>query len=335
MWRAAWVFFPAVLLALASPGAARAINLKLAIIPPEGTTWTDFVKEAATRIEQDTQGRVKITLYAGGQMGDEVDVVRKLRLGQVEAAGLTGMGLGALSPEVRVLELPLLIREYREAEYIGHEMYSTFKTTFEKKGAVLLGLAPYGGIYIFTQKPVSRLSDIAGEKAWVWAGDPLAEVIYKELGVVTPVSLSIIEVLPALQTGMVNAFYNSPLGVIALQWYSHAKYIVDTPLTMAFSGFVVSQKAWDAISAADRAVIIQRTNDLIGRLTEQVAEDNEVALRGLQKRGIRFTKFDPAGFDEFKAKMDTVHQKLVGVLYPKSLLDLVQHKLEEYRAKHP
>ncbi|MBI2059040.1 MAG: TRAP transporter substrate-binding protein DctP [Nitrospirae bacterium] len=330
----------AILLALAlsvgtRPARAEDLRIKMAILPPEGTTWGQFVKETADQIGKDTQGRIKITLFAGGTMGDEPDVVRKLRLGQVQAAGLTGMGLGMIASEIRVIELPLLLKEYKEAVFLSDKMFGTFRDLLAKKGMVLLTLGPFGGIYIFTQKPLHKLSDIAGEKAWVWAGDPLAEAIYKELAVVTPVPLPVIEVLTALQTGLVNSFYINPLGAIAFQWYPYAKYIVDTPLTMATSGFVVDQKTWDKVKPEDRAFINQRAQELMVRLGEQVERENEKALLGLKKKGVQFTKMDPQGQEEMMAKMETVHQKLVGVLYPKPLLEQVQASLKGYRSGKP
>lgn len=315
--------------------AAEPIKVKLAILPPEGTTWGAYVKEGADQIEKETQNRVKVTLFAGGSMGDEPDVVRKLRLGQIQSAGLTGMGLGLLASEVRVLELPLLLKDYKEASHLTGQLFDYLKQKFDEKGITLLGLSPYGGIYLFTQKPVRKLTDIAGEKAWVWAGDPLAEAIYREIGVVTPVPLPVIEVLTALRTGLVNSFYINPLGAIALQWYPHAKFIVDTPLTMATSGFVMDKKTFLSLSKADQIAVEKIIQTMVVRLSEQVERENEIALRGLNKQGLRFVKMDPEGMNEFKAQMEQVYQKLAGVLYPKSLLERVQKLLSEYRAAKP
>lgn len=310
---------------------AKPVEIKLAIIPPAGSTWGDYVTDFSRQVREQTNGRVKVIVYAGGVMGDETDVVRKLRLGQLEAAGLTGFGLGLIVPEIRVLELPLLMGNYRESIYVTEKLTDHFASAFEKKGFVLYGWAPLGPVYFFSLNRLVKIEDAKGQKVWIWAGDPVAEAISQALGAVTPVPLAVVEVLQSLQTGLVNTFYAPPLGAVALQWYRHVKHVLDTPFAFGSGGVVGSKKILDSLLPQDQALIRKLVRELSGRLVDQVAQENDVALKGLVRAGIQFNKPNPDDYRNFADTMEKVYASLSGKLYPPSLLDRVRALIREYR----
>ena len=141
-----------------------------------------------------SNGEVSFRIYSGGAFGDEKDVLRKMRFGQVNSAGITGMGLGEILPEIRILELPYLFNNYNEIDYIKEKYFDRFAERFEEKGFVLLGWAEVGFVYIFTRDRVNNFDDMLKlKRMWVWEGDPLAEATFKEIGV-NPIQLPLTDV---------------------------------------------------------------------------------------------------------------------------------------------
>ncbi|MBI2891453.1 MAG: TRAP transporter substrate-binding protein DctP [Nitrospirae bacterium] len=318
-----------VALALTLASSAHAAQLKFATLAPPGSAWGDVLDGFVKSVRAQTQGRVEITLYAGGVMGDDPDVVRKLRLGQIQGAAITAMGLGLISPEIRALELPFLMESYDQALYVLDRMFPTYRELYESKKYVLLGWLPFGAVYFFTQVPMKTLEDLKGQKLWAWAGDPLADAAFRELDL-SPTPLPVVEVLPALQTGMVNAFYNAPMATVALQWHPFAKYMIETPFAMGMGGIVVASRAYASLSEEDRRIVAEQARIMVTELSTSAGKDNEKALSGLRSHGLKVLPLAPEAMKELKSRMERVYAKLVGTLYPDSLLRQIREAAAAY-----
>ena len=206
------------LLALSFGGVAHAQStLKIATLAPEGSAWMVAFHEWAKNVEEHTGGKIKIKFFAGGTAGAERDAVRKMRLGQLNGAAVTAIGLGLINSEVRVLELPMLIDTYGELDYVRNKLDAELRKKFEDKGYVLLAWGDVGPVHIFSNTPIKGKADLAQLKLWAWVDDALVRALFTQLGV-NGVPLGVPDVLPSLQTGLINACYGSPLSTLALQW---------------------------------------------------------------------------------------------------------------------
>jgi TRAP-type C4-dicarboxylate transport system substrate-binding protein len=105
-------------------------------------------------VQQRTNGAVRVKFYSGGASGDERDMVRKMRLGQLSGAAVTSIGLGLIQPEVRVLEVPLLLQSWEELDYVRGQLDGELRKKFEDKGYVLLNWGDVGPIHLFSNTPV-------------------------------------------------------------------------------------------------------------------------------------------------------------------------------------
>jgi TRAP-type C4-dicarboxylate transport system substrate-binding protein len=305
--------------------AARAVQaevIKVAIIAPEGSTWANVMKEMADELSKATSGRVKLDIYAGGVMGDEKVIVKKMEIGQVDAAGFTGRGLGEIYPAVRVLELPFLFKDSSEVDMVVEKFMPDIKNAFASKGYEFLGWAEVGFVYIFSNKPVKRLADMNGVKMWMWQGDPLAERMYKALGIV-PVPLAIQDVLMALQTNMISGVYASPLGAVAMQWFTKTKYMIDLKLVNSIGGFVVTKRAISKLSPEDAKVFRELAQRYMRRLVEMTRKENADALNAIKGSGVEFIKIEEKDLREIVDRCKGVWSELAGTLYPKEWLDKV------------
>ncbi len=322
-----------LLLATLSPAFAKGeeVLIKFATVAPHQSTWMQIMSDLDSQVREATAGRVGFKFYAGGVQGDEQDVIRKMRINQLQAGGFTGLGMGLIQPESRVLDLPFLFRDYAEVDSVREGLFETFDGLFQEKGFVLLGWAEVGFVRFFSQSPITSLDDLRRQKMWIWEGDPLAEAYFKALDL-NPVPLALPDVLTSFQTGLINAAYASPYGASVLQWQSRVKHVSDVAMANAAGAVLVSQRAWKKIDPADRARIREIARRELRRLTLASRQENEVALQAFIDSGIPMVETSREDKRAFESLGLTVHEDLAGELYSRELLDQVRTIVQGQRA---
>ena len=312
---------------------AQETVIKFATLAPQGSTWMKVMNEFDKELREKTGNKLRFKFYAGGVSGDEKDVVSKMRIGQLHAAGVTGVGLGVVAPAVRVMDAPFLFRSAAEVDYAHSKVDAELDAAIEKGGFVNLGWAEVGLVYVFTNIPIKDFEDLKKTKMWVWEGDPIAEAAFKAVDV-NPIPLSIQDVMTSLQTGLINAVYGSPMGVVALQWFTKTKYIYSVPLANASGAVLVSKKFVDGLPAEQRAAFLEIGKKHMARLTALSRAENKQALDALQKQGLALTHPASAGeLAKYEGLARQARKTLVGRLYPQGLLDKVEKAVEDHRAK--
>ncbi len=304
---------------------AFAIEFKMATIAPAGSSWDKIVQTMNEELKTRTNGQVSFKVYAGGVQGDEKAVVQKIRSGQLQAGGLTGFGLGMIASSVRVLEVPFLFNNASEVDSKTASVTPRLEAALASGNPAveLLGWAEAGFVYILSNKPIAKLSDMTGVKMWMWEGDPMAEALYTALKV-TPVQLSIADVLTSLQTGVINTVYAPPMGAIALQWASKVKYITDLPLVNSIGALVVSRAEFVKLTPEQQKILKEVGAKYCRQIVEQTRKDNEASMASLQKLGVQKVSVAPADRDELVKIAKGVGQQLVGKLYSQDLLSMLQ-----------
>ncbi len=322
-----------VTLILFSTGAwSQKYTIKFATLAPDGSTWMKVMDEFNAEVLKLTDGNVKFKIYPGGIQGDEKDVLRKIRLGQLQSGGFTGVGLGEILPEARIMDSPFLFQNYQEVDYVTNQFYDEFSRKFEEEGFVLLGWTEVGFVYVFGNKPITSLQDLKGIKMWMWEGDPVAEATFKALGV-TPIPLSITDVLTSLQTSLIEAVYTSPLACVTLQWYTRVKFMMDVPLADAAGAVLVSEKMFDKIPENYQQILREKGREYMQKLVQLSRQDNQESIELMKKNGIEMVKLPEKNLEAFRKAGEEAREKLVGKLYSRELLDKVENSLAELRVK--
>jgi len=291
----------------------------------------NVMREFDAAVRKESGGRVAFKMYPGMTQGDEKTVIRKISIGQLHAAGFTGVGLGEIAPSVRILDTPYLIRNEEEADNLYSKFDTDFQNAFEAGGYVLLGWAEVGFVYVFTNTPIAKSDDIKPLKMWVWDGDPVAETAFKAMDL-RPIPLSIDNVRTSLQTGLVNAFYTTPYAAIALQWFSQAKYMVDYPLTCSVGAVLISKKYFDTMPQDLQEILIRNGRSFMRKLTEIGRKDNKASLAELKKRGITFTTVKESDAKDYVNAGIRARRMLVGRLYDEQFMKRVEQATEEFRS---
>jgi TRAP-type C4-dicarboxylate transport system substrate-binding protein len=311
---------------------AQQHTIKFATLATEGTTWINVLREYDAAIRKESGGRLGFKVYPGGVQGEDKDVMRKIRLGQLHSAGITGVGVGEISSKLRVLDAPFLFQNYEEVDHLHQAMDADFEQAFRENDFVLLGWAEVGFVYVYTNTPVRSPADMKGVKMWMWEGDPIAEAAFRAMGV-RPIPLSVVDVLTSLQTGLINGAYTSPLAALALQWNTRVKYMTSVPLADACGAVVISKKKFDSLPPDLQEILLRNGKKYMAALTQKSREENAASIETLKRTGIQIVEVkDQKLFQEFAAIGQSARQSLVGRLYDQAYIDRVEKTLADFRA---
>ncbi len=314
---------------------ASAATLKIATAIPDGTNWMKELRAGAVEIKKLTKGRVKIRFYPGGVMGNDNSVLRKIKVGQLQGAALTGGSLNSIYPGAQILSLPFTFRSYGEVDYVRSKMDAGIIKGLYNKGYVSFGISEGGFAYLFSKQPVASTADLKGKKIWIPEGDRVNQLAFKEFGISTT-QLSMTDVLTALQTGLIDTVASTTVGAIALQWHTRVKYLTDTPLLYVTGTIVVKRRAFEKLKPADQTIVREIMGNVFKRLNHINREDNRKAYAALKKQGIIFVEPTPSEIAEWRGGAQRAIAKLVKSGYiSQSSLDTFDKYLAEYRASHP
>ena len=322
--------------ALAAPRIAAAQPaqvVKLATLVPEGSVWDKALREMGASWAASSQNRVNLRVYPGGVAGDEPDVVRKMRIGQLQAAAVTTAGLASIDPAFHIFNIPMFFDSYPELYATLDALEPVLKQRLEAKGFVLLNWGHGGWVYFFTKQPVGSVDGLKKSKLFVWAGDDQMAQQWKTLGF-QPVALAATDIMTGLQTGMIDAYPTTPLLGLSLQWYKMTPNMVGIGMAPLVGGLVMNKSAWMKIAEADRGKILAASDRMERRLQGEVPKQDTTAVAEMKKRGLKVNAVNAANGTQFRAIADQFAAGIPGSRVPPEILAAARKARDEFRKKH-
>lgn len=311
--------------------AAVAFDLKIATIAPDGTLWMKEMRRGAEEIARRTEERVNLKFYAGGSMGSDRAVLRKIRAGQLHGGALTGGALSDIYPDAQLYSLPMLFRSEAELDYVKARMDKILAQGVEERGFVTFGFTYGGFAYLMSSNPIRVVGDLKQQKIWVPEGDDIARALFETLGV-SPVPLPITDVLTGLQTGLVSTVASTTAGAIALQWHSKVKYVTDVPALYVYGVLALDKKAWQRLAPGDQKIVREVMDAIFTNLDKQNRLDDHNAREALRKQGIEFVAMTPDEIAKLrKAADDTTDRLGKQGAFSLTQLKVVRDHLDNFR----
>ena len=315
--------------------AKEQYTLKFATLIPADTAWMKEIDAWADDIYKKSNGRLKFKMYPGGVMGDEPDVLRKIRSRQLQGAFFTGYGIGRIFSPARVLEMPFLFENTDESDYVRRQLMPEIEKGFRKKGFELLGWPELGFIHFFSKKPIGSLEELKKRRLWIWQGDPLGEAL-SEIAGIAPIPLSIMDVYTQLSAkhGSIDTVFNSPFGALAMQWHTKLHYASNLHATNAIGSLVLSERFFNKLPD-DLKKLLKTTGNAVGdRINTISRRDNQKSIELLKKSGIKFM-WD--WNEKEKQEMLDIRDKAAALLsksnyIPSSYFNRTKKMLEEFRS---
>ena len=317
-------------LAMAANASAQNVVIKMATLVPQGSSWYTILQEMGQRWQAASGGRVILRIYPGGVAGDDTDVVRKIRLGTLDAGVLTSAGMADVDRAILALQLPMGYRSYEEINAVLEKMSPQLEKIYADKGFVVLAWADAGWVHFFTKAPVRVPDDLKALKLFAWAGDDFAVDLWKSAGF-NPVPLPATEISTALQTGLVSALPTTAQAAVLLQWYTHARYMTDVNWALLLGGIVISKAAWEKLPAELRPALLKAAREA-GEAAR--AESRTMAASGveaMEKRGLTVVHLDAEAERAWLRAAEAAYPSLRGKFVPAPLFDEALRLRDEYR----
>jgi TRAP-type C4-dicarboxylate transport system substrate-binding protein len=318
--------------ALAAPAAAQTRTLKLATLVPDGSVWDKELRAMAAEVQRQTQGRVVLRIYPGGVAGDDPDVVRKMRLGQLQAATLTVSGLSEIDDGFEVFSVPRFFASYDELWHVTRAIEPMLVQRLEAKGFVMLGWGHGGWINLFSKQPINAPADLQRLKLFSWAGNDAMTQWWKSHGY-RPVPLASTDIMTGLTTGMIEALPTTPLAALTLQWYRPTPYMLDLGVAPLVGATVVSKKGWDAIAPADQQIVRQLARQMEERLRGAIPEQDRKAVEEMSRRGLKVTHPGPEQMKAWERAAEEFAASMRQQMVPADVFDAAAKARQAFRSQ--
>lgn len=321
------------LLTLLAPAHARGqTHIRLATLLPRGSSQYHTLEEMGQQWRTISGGGINLTIYADGTMGSEEDTVRRMRIGQIQAATLSVSGLSEIDPSVGALQkIPMLYRSLDEVEFVRSRMRAELERRLAERGFVVLFWADVGWVHIFSRQPAVRPEEFKKTKVFVGATDTDEAAIAKSLGYqVVPLEWS--DVLTSLQTGLVDTVPTAPIMALAGQYDLVAKHMLQLNYVPLVGATVITKKAWEAISPSFGAALLKASADAGMQLQRKGRAESAEAVEAMKRRGLQVHPVSPELANEWRRFLEVSYPKVRGTLVPADVFDEAQRILAEYRA---
>ena len=318
------------LLALAPLASAQEVTIKLGTLAPNGSTWHNLLKEMGEKWAEASGGKVKLRIYAGGTQGSEGDMVRKMAVGQLQAASITSVGMHDIAKEPQALSVPGMIGSEAEFDAVFPQVEPQLDQFLAQKGYIALHWSQVGFIRVFCTKAYRTPAEMSDAKMFAWDGDPGSVEAWKAAGF-RPVVLSSTDVVPSLQTGMINCIANVPLYFLTARLFEKASHMVDVPWGYLIGATLVKKDAWDKVPADVRPKLLAIAREMGARVDADVRKLNADAVAAMKKQGLEVVQVDPK---PWLAAAEKAWPVVRGKVVPAAFFDEVLKARNAYRAKH-
>ncbi len=303
---------------------------KVASLAPEGSVWIKRFREFDQEVRDKSNGEVGFKVYPGGVMGDDRAMFRKMKVGQLHGGGFTMTGIGPVVADFRVMSIPFLFHSYDEVDLVAKELRPRFNEVFADKGLEFIALTEVGFIYTMSTSPIANLDDLKKTAVWTPEGDPVSSAFLEALGV-SPIPLSIPDVLTSLQTGMIDTVFNAFYGSIVLQWFTKAKFVANIPFGYAYGAFLLDRKKFSSMPPEYGRIIKEAAVGHFQTLLADTRQSNEEALDVLKKNGVTLVDTDPAALQELHAMRNETVKRIKGDAFSVAIYDETMKLINEYR----
>jgi TRAP-type C4-dicarboxylate transport system substrate-binding protein len=322
----------AVLVIAAASAFANAAEIKIATVAPDGSHWLVQMRAGAESIRERTDGRVTIKFYPGGVMGNDAQVLRKVRIGQLQGGAFAAGGLGERYTPLNLYGIPLLFRSLDEVDHVRARMDARLQEGLERAGFVSFGFIEGGFANLLSNEPIRGVEDMRRKKVWVPEGDPISFLAMESLGL-SPVVLPITDVLTGLQTGLLELAFASPVAALVLQWHTKTKFITTLPVSYSMGIFAISREAFDDLSPGDQAIVREVMTNTMGELDKAARADNVRALEVLENSGLSPVEVDAAAVEGWRRTIEGTYPRIrARPDIDASMFDELLALLAEYRA---
>jgi len=287
----------------------NAQEIKVASVAPDGSSWMRAMRAGAEEIGERTDGRVKIRFYPGGVMGDDAQILRRIRIGQLHGGAFSAGGLAQRYPALELYGIPLLFRSPDEVDYVRGQLDSELAAGLEEAGFVSFGFIEGGFAQLMSNQPIATVDDMLRRKVWIPEGDQISFLSMQALGI-SPVVLPVTDVLTALQTGLLDVVASSPVVALVMQWHTRVRFITNFPVVYSMGIFAIDAPTFERMSGPDQSIVREVMSRIVLDLDRAARGDGERALEVMYENGIEAINVQPSNVQSWRETIEMIYPVL-------------------------
>lgn len=313
------------------PATAQATVFKIATLSPEGSYWMKIMRAGADEVAQQTNNRIQIKFYPGGVMGDDMAVLRKIRIRQLQGGAITLGAVSSYFPDSQVYSLPMFFHNLDEVTYVRGKLDAVILQGLEQNGFVSFGLVEGGFAYIMSLSPIQSVSQLRSSKAWIPSSDDVSMEAVKAYDI-QPIPLPLGDVLTGLQTGLIDTVAAPPIATIALHWHTQVRYLTDMPLLYSIGLLIIEKNAFNNLSKHDQQIMREVMGRVFSEINQQNRIDNKSAFTAIQSQGIELAKPDSTQLQEWRRYAEAATRRLIeSGKISKDIVQTAERHLNDFR----
>lgn len=320
--------FAALALVFACASFVGAQEIKLASVAPEASPWGRALNDLAVQWRDVSNGRVRVRVYHNAIAGDEDDILRKMRIGQLQAGVLTSQGMKQVVPEVFSVSVPFMISSQDELTYVMERITPELNESFERNRLHVLAWSRAGWVHFFSKEPVTYPDDLKSQRL---AANPTDQELLQAFRIMgyRPIPMPQPELLTSLNSGLVDAFYTSPLVAAGFQWFGLAPHMLDLKVAPFLGAIVISDSAWRRIPSSMKDDLLVAAEEISEQIDDEVRELETEALETMRRFGLEIQEVTPEIEAEWERDVEQNRDAMLEVFDP-AMTVRVGELLEEF-----
>lgn len=311
-----------------------ALDLKIASIAPESSPYGRALQRLAGEWQKISGGRVKVRLYHNGIVGDQSDILRKIRIGQIQGGIFTNAGVSGVAREALSVSVPFLIRNDAEFRYVMTGLRPVLDRRFTDSGFKLVAWAEAGWLYFFSRDAVRTPSEMRQLRLGVPATEQDLVNTFKAIGY-RPIPLDTTQVLTSLNSGVADAIISSPLLAAGYQWFAIARYMLDLPIAPAAGCILLSERAWNRIPAEFRQPFLDAARRTEETLQSSLEDLDSRAISAMTSYGLQKVTPTPAEIAQWQTEFEQNRAAIIASSFDQPSVETIEKDLARYRARTP
>lgn len=286
---------------------------------PEGYPTSLGAQYFADLVEERTDGRIRILVKIGGELGVEKDIIEQLTYGGVDFARISLSQLAEKIPEMNLLQMPYI---YKDSDHMWRVLDGELGDYFMEltKDYDLVGLSWYdaGARSFYSRKnAITCLNDMAGKKIRVQESQMMADMIEAMGGI--PVKMEYEDVYSGLERGNVDGAENNWSSYVFMNHNEVARFYTLDEHTRVPELQLCSAHTFQLLSEEEKNIIIQCARESALYERELWVEQEQACREQAVVNGVIVVELTPEQKAEFRDAMQSVYEKYSG-----SEMDLLQ-----------
>ena len=304
----------------------------MATLAPEGTEWHGLLVELGQQWKVVTDGDVRLRIYPGGVVGDERDMIRKMRIGQIHGAAISNEGMTEINPYFTTFYMPMMYQSYDEVDFVRDRLSNELLNKTEENGFKILTMVDVGWAYWFSTEPIYTPDDLKNNKIFIWAGDYKSAQLYEKHGY-QPVPLAMTDVLSGLQTGLITSLGFNPLYALAQQLFGIADNMLDMKWGNLTAAIIIDLKTWNKIKPEYQESMLSVAKSIGDGFQQKNRYDSDKSVEVMKKYGLKVNTPTPEQVKIWDELINSMGPDIRGSLIEEKAFDRLMEIKKEMESR--